>query len=118
MTKKPYPKFDNDDDEQEFLDSANLEEYHLTAGGAPMRKWLADYEDMYKDARVNLRLPKALVLEFKRKAAARPMPYQRLKRAVLQEAAKTLGPRARSSQKNGRATILRLRATARMAGVS
>jgi len=90
MTKKPYPKFDNDDDEQEFLDSANLEEYHLTAGGAPMRKWLADYEDMYKDARVNLRLPKALVLEFKRKAAARHMPYQRLKRAVLQEAAKTL----------------------------
>ena len=55
-----------------------------------MRKWLADYEDMYKDARVNLRLPKALVLEFKRKAAARHMPYQRLMRAVLQEAAKTL----------------------------
>jgi hypothetical protein len=70
-----------------------------------MRKWLGDYEDMYRDACVNLRLPKALVLEFKRKAAARRMPYQRLMRAVLQEAAKTLQPRPRSSQKNGRATI-------------
>jgi hypothetical protein len=49
-----------------------------------------DYEDMCKDARVNLRLPKALVLEFKRKAPARHMPHQRLMRAVLQEAAKTL----------------------------
>jgi predicted DNA binding CopG/RHH family protein len=54
-----------------------------------MRKWLADYEDMDKDARVNLRLPKALVLEFKRKADARRIPYQRLMRAVLQEAAKS-----------------------------
>ena len=90
MTKKPYPKFKNDDEEQAFLDSANLEEYDLTAGGVPMRQWLADYEDMYKDARVNLRLPKALVLEFKRKAAERHMPYQRLMRAVLQQAAKTL----------------------------
>jgi hypothetical protein len=24
MTKKPYPKFDNDDEEQAFLDTANL----------------------------------------------------------------------------------------------
>jgi predicted DNA binding CopG/RHH family protein len=55
-----------------------------------MRQWLADYEDLYKDARVNLRLPRALVLEFKRKAAERRMPYQRLMRAVLQQAAKTL----------------------------
>ena len=70
MTKKPYPKFDNDDEEQAFLDTANLEEYDLTAGGAPMRKWLADYEDMDKDARVSLRLPKAPFLEFQRKAAA------------------------------------------------
>ena len=43
-----------------------------------MRKWLADYEDVDKDARVNLRLPKALVLEFKRKAAVRRMPYRLL----------------------------------------
>jgi predicted DNA binding CopG/RHH family protein len=89
MTKKPYPTFENDDEEQAFLDAANLEEYDLTSGGAPMRKWLADYEDMDKDARVNLRLPKALVLEFKRKADARRIPYQRLMRAVLQEAAKS-----------------------------
>jgi predicted DNA binding CopG/RHH family protein len=90
MTKKPYPTFENDDEEQAFLDTANLEEYELTTGGVPMRQWLAGYEDMDKDARVNLRLPKALVLEFKRKAAERRMPYQRLMRAVLQQAAKTL----------------------------
>jgi hypothetical protein len=42
----------------------------------------------YKDARVNLRPPRALVLEFKRKAPARCM-HQRLMPAVLQEAAKT-----------------------------
>ena len=89
MTKRPYPKFRNDDEEQAFLDTAKLEDYDLTAGGVPMRQWLADYEDMYKDARVNLRLPKALVLEFKRKAAERHMPYQRLMRAVLQQAAKS-----------------------------
>ena len=90
MTKKPYPKFKSDEEEEAFLDTANLEEYDLTAGGAPMHEWLADYEDMYKDARVSLRLPKALVLEFKRKAAERRMPYQRLMRAVLQQAAKSL----------------------------
>jgi hypothetical protein len=74
MTKKPYPKFENDDEKQAFLDTANLEEYDLAAGGAPMGKWLADYEDMCKDARVNLRLPKALVLEFKRKAPRATCP--------------------------------------------
>ncbi|MBV9286817.1 MAG: hypothetical protein JO288_03175 [Hyphomicrobiales bacterium] len=72
-----------------FLDTANLDEYDLTAGGVPMRQWLADYEDMYKDARVNLRLPKALVLDFKRKAAERRMPYERLIRMLLQQAVKT-----------------------------
>jgi len=90
MTKKPYPAFRSDEEEQAFLDSAILEDYDLTAGGVPMREWLAEYEDMYKDARVNLRLPRALVLEFKRKAAERRMPYQRLMRAVLQQAAKSL----------------------------
>jgi hypothetical protein len=64
MTKKPYPKFMSDDEEQAFLDAANLEDYDLTAGAVPMREWLVDCEDRYKDARVNLRLPKA-----KRKAA-------------------------------------------------
>jgi hypothetical protein len=38
------PKFGNDDEKEAFLDTANLEEYDLTAGGLPMRKWLPDYE--------------------------------------------------------------------------
>jgi predicted DNA binding CopG/RHH family protein len=42
------------------------------------------------DANRLRRLPKAHVLKFKRKAAARRMPDQRLMRAVLQQAAKSL----------------------------
>jgi hypothetical protein len=78
MTKKPYQKFKNEDEEQAFLDTANLEEPALTAGGAPMRKWLAHYEDICKDARANLRLPKALVRVFKCEAASRRMPARLL----------------------------------------
>jgi hypothetical protein len=38
MTKKPYPTFENDDEEQAFLDAANLEEYDLRADAQMARR--------------------------------------------------------------------------------
>ena len=35
---KPYPKFNNADEEENFLDTANLEEYDLVSGGIPMKE--------------------------------------------------------------------------------
>ena len=86
MTKKPYPTFASDDDEQAFLDTADLTEYDLETGFRPVAEWLADAEAARKDARVNLRLPKALVDAYRAKADARGVPYQRLMRLELQRA--------------------------------
>ena len=44
MTKKPYPKFESDEEEQAFLDTANLEDYDSPPGacrcanGSPIMK--------------------------------------------------------------------------------
>ncbi len=84
--KKPYPKFDSDDAEQTFLDTADLSEYDLETGFRPFDEWLADAEAARKDARVNLRLPKALIEAYRAKAEARGVPYQRLMRLELQRA--------------------------------
>jgi len=89
--KKPYPTFRGDDEEQAFLDKADLSEYDLETGFAPLEEWLAAAEAMHKDASVNLRLPRAMIEAYKQKAKARRMPYQRLMRMALQEALKRAG---------------------------
>jgi predicted DNA binding CopG/RHH family protein len=89
--KKPYPTFQSGDEEQAFLDKADLTEYDLEIGFAPFEQWLAAPEAMHKDARVNLLLPRAMVEAYKQKGKARRMPYQRLMRMALQEVLKRAG---------------------------
>jgi len=46
--KKPFPKFDSDEDVEAFLDKANLDEYDLTTGALPRDEWFARYERFAK----------------------------------------------------------------------
>jgi hypothetical protein len=39
--KKPFPKFDSDEELEAFLDTADLDEYDLTAGALPRDEWFA-----------------------------------------------------------------------------
>src|ERR1700728_4887225 len=50
--KNPLPAFASDDEEQTFLDSADLTEYDLETGFKPFGEWLSEIEMKRKDARV------------------------------------------------------------------
>jgi predicted DNA binding CopG/RHH family protein len=78
---KPFPKFAGD---------AELSQYDLMAGALPRDEWFAQAEELYKYARVTLRLPRSVVDAYKAKAQVRRMPYQRLMRLQLQKALETL----------------------------
>ena len=87
---KPFPKFASDAEAERFVETTDLSQYDLMAGGLPRDEWFARAEHLYKDARVTLRLPQGVVDADKSKAAARRMPYQRLMRLQLQKALETL----------------------------
>jgi predicted DNA binding CopG/RHH family protein len=87
---KPFPKFASDREAERFVETADLSQYDLMAGALLREEWFARAEDLYKDARVTLRLPQGVVDAYKAKAAARRMPYQRLMRLQLQKALETL----------------------------
>ena len=87
---KPFPKFATDAEAERFVEAADLSQYDLMAGALPRDEWIARAEELYKDTRVTLRLPQAVVDAYKTKAAARRMPYQRLMRLQLQKALETL----------------------------
>jgi predicted DNA binding CopG/RHH family protein len=86
---KPFPKLASDAEAERFVETADLSQYDLTAGAVPRDQWFAQAEELYKDARVTLRLPRAVVDAYKAKAAVRRMPYQRLTRLELQKALET-----------------------------
>jgi len=87
---KPFPKFATDGEAERFVEAADLSQYDLMADALPRDQWFARAEDLYKDARVTLRLPQGVVDAYKAKAASRRMPYQRLMRLQLQKALETL----------------------------
>jgi len=87
---KPFPAFASDAEAERFVETADLSQYDLMAGALPRDVWFARAEELYKDARITLRLPQAVVDAYKAKAAARRMPYQRLMRLQLQKALETL----------------------------
>ena len=87
---KPVPQFKSDAEAERFVETADLSHYDLMAGALPRDEWFARAEELYKDARVTLRLPRAVVDAYKAKASARRMPYQRLMRLELQKALETL----------------------------
>jgi hypothetical protein len=43
------------------METADWSQYDLMAGALPRDEWFAQAEELYKDARVTLRLPLALV---------------------------------------------------------
>jgi len=88
---KPFPGFASDEEAERFLAEADLSQYDLLSGGLPADEWLARLDTMYKDARVNLRLPRATIEAYKQKAKERRMPYQRLMRITLQAALRRAG---------------------------
>lgn len=80
MPKKRIPTFRTDEDAESFVASADLSEYDLR-DMRPVR-----FEFSHKDARVNMRLPAALLDAVKACAAREGVPYQRFIRSALEQA--------------------------------
>ena len=78
--KKKIPTFKTDREAERFTDTADLSDYDLS-GARPVR-----FEFEKKDARVNMRLPRALLEALKERAKQRGIPYQRLIREALERA--------------------------------
>lgn len=77
---QPFPSFATDDEAEAFVATADLTEYDwsdMTRG---------HFEFATKDARVNMRLPAALLDAVKDKAAKLGVPYQRFIRQALEGA--------------------------------
>ena len=87
--KKPFPKFDSDEELEAFLDAADLDEYDLTAGALPRDEWFARYERFAKDASIHLRLPGGLLEAVQAQAAKERIPTQRLIREYIERGLRT-----------------------------
>jgi predicted DNA binding CopG/RHH family protein len=77
---EPVPRFESDEEAERFVDEADLSKYDLS-GFTPTR-----FEFERKAARVNMRIPTALLDAVKAKARARGIPYQRFIREALERA--------------------------------
>ena len=78
--KKRFPSFHSDEEAKRFVETADLTEYDLSQF-RPVR-----FELEKKAARVNMRLPQALLNAVKERARARGMLYQRFIREALEQA--------------------------------
>ena len=78
--KKKIPTFKPDQEAERFVDTADLSDYDLS-GMRPVR-----FEFEKKNARVNMRLPQALLDALKKRAKQRGIPYQRFIREALEQA--------------------------------
>jgi len=87
--KKPFPKFDSDEELETFLDMADLDEYDLTAGALPRDEWFQRYERFVKDASIHLRLPAGLLDAVRAQAAKEKVPTQRLIREYIERGLRT-----------------------------
>jgi predicted DNA binding CopG/RHH family protein len=77
---KKLPVLRTDEEAERFIDTADLSEFDLS-GFKPMR-----FEFERKAARVNMRLPSALLDAVKEQAKERGIPYQRFIREALEHA--------------------------------
>jgi predicted DNA binding CopG/RHH family protein len=89
--EKPFPKFASDEKLEAFLDTADLDEYDLTAGALPRDEWFARYERFAKDASIHLRLPGGLLESVKAQAAKERIPTQLLIREYIERGLRTPG---------------------------
>lgn len=77
---RPLPDLESDAAAERFVAEADLSEYDLS-GFRPVQ-----FEFAPKEARVNMRLPAALLALVKEVAAREGMPYQRFIRRALERA--------------------------------
>lgn len=77
---KPFPKFENDEEAERFVDQANLSNYDFS----PFRPMHFEFEK--KTAQVNIRMPQSMLATLKAKAKARGIPYQRYIREAIEKA--------------------------------
>ena len=77
---EPLPRFCSDEEAERFVEEADLGAYDLS-GFTPTR-----FEFERKSARVNMRVPAALLDAVKAKARARGIPYQRFIREAIERA--------------------------------
>ena len=94
--KKPFPKFDSDEQLETFLDRADLDEYDLTAGALPRDEWFQRYERYVKDASIHLRLPGSLLDAVRAQAVKEKVLTQKLIREYIERGLRT---RARGGPK-------------------
>ena len=80
---KTLPEFKTDREAEKFVDTADLSEYDLS-GFKPVR-----FEFQKKEARINMRMPEALLAAVRSRADERGMPYQRFIREALERAIDT-----------------------------
>jgi predicted DNA binding CopG/RHH family protein len=87
MASKPtrVPRMTTDEEAEAFLEQ-DLSELDFSQ----FRKLV--WESAPKTARINMRLPEALMKALKTRAAQRGIPYQRLIREVLEREVKSLTP--------------------------
>ena len=83
--KKPLPDLRTDREAEDFLESADLSQYDLSA----MR--VTTFEFSPKSRQVNMRFPEQLLDAVKAKAAAKGMSYQRFIRQTLEAAVHSRG---------------------------
>ena len=76
--KKKIPTFKTDEEAERFVAEADLSDYDLSGGTS------VQFEFEKKAARVNMRLPAALLEALKEQAKVRGIPYQRLIRETLE----------------------------------
>lgn len=76
---KKFPVLKTDEEAEAFLEQ-DLSEYDFSEF-KPVK-----FEFLPKDARLNMRLPPALLKALREKAEAAGMPYQRFIRAALEQA--------------------------------
>ncbi len=74
------PPLKTDEEAERFVDQADLTRYDLSHFRP------AHFEFEKKTARVNMRLPEALLRAVKAKAQTRGIPYQRLIREAIEQA--------------------------------
>lgn len=78
--KKKIPRFENDEQAETFVDTADLTQYDLS-GAVPVH-----FEFEKKVAQINMRVPRKLLEAVKARAEARGIPYTRFIREILEKA--------------------------------
>ena len=78
---KRIPRFETDEEAEAFLERDDLSDYIDARYMRPVH-----FEFEKKEARVNMRVPRALLDAVKARAAERGIPYQRFIREVLERA--------------------------------